>query len=116
MQDEIARSAYQHQQDIESGAKTVVGINRFQHESEVQSDILKISASSEKDQVKRLTDLRSGRDNQKIKLALSKISDAAKEVNAPLMEHIIFGVESYCTVGEISDALRNVWGEYRNSS
>jgi len=116
MQDEIAHSAYQHQQDIESNERTVVGVNRFQQENEIQPDILRISASSEKDQVKRLSALRGRRDNAKVKLALSRISEAAKTVNAPMMEKIILGVECYCTVGEISDALRTVWGEYGKPS
>ncbi len=111
-QEEIARSAYKHQYDIEGGEKVVVGVNRFQSDADTKVDILKITAASEDEQVQRLESLRNKRDNIKVQDALKSIDGAARIEGKPLMEHIITAVESYCTVGEISEVLRSVWGEH----
>lgn len=114
-QDAIARSAYDFQREIDSGNRVIVGVNRFSIENEPEPEILKIPAAVEEDQVRRLVEMRRNRDNRRVKLRLADLSEAARDESAHLMEPILDAVEAYCTVGEISDVFRRVWGEYDNS-
>ncbi len=112
-QDEIAKSAYQYQKNIESGKRTIIGVNKFALKDEANSEILKIPTGAEKDQVERLKVLKERRDNTLVKKQLERVRNAARNPDETLMPVIISAVEAYCTVGEISGALRDVWGEYR---
>jgi methylmalonyl-CoA mutase, N-terminal domain len=114
-QNEIARSAYRHQLDIESGKRTVVGVNKFKLAEEQSPEILKIPADSESDQIEQLRQLRLKRDSILVKARLADIEVAARSEDLPLMEPILDAVESFATVGEISDCLRKVWGEYNKA-
>jgi len=111
-QNAIARSAYKYQKEIDSQERVVVGVNKFALDEEEKTDIMKISLEAEKDQVKKLSALRLRRDNRAVKDSLSRLKIAAGDSNSPLMEPILLAVETYCTIGEISNALREVWGEY----
>jgi methylmalonyl-CoA mutase N-terminal domain/subunit len=82
-------------------------------ETEPPLHILKIPAGAETDQIERLRILRARRDQSLAASAIMRLSDVARTPDAPLMEPIIEAVEAHCTVGEMSDALRAVWGEYR---
>ena len=113
-QNEIAKSAYQYQLDIESGQRTVVGVNKFVEEAKLTPEILHIDTQAELEQDDRLRALRKRRDNTAVKARLDVLRDAAGKPKAPLMEPIIEAVEVYCTIGEISDVFRDVWGEYRS--
>jgi methylmalonyl-CoA mutase, N-terminal domain len=110
-QDEILRNAYQHQLEVEEKEKIVVGVNEFETDEETSKDILKIDAKKTIAQVERVKKLKSSRDNEKVKAALNKLENCA-ETNKNLMPVIIDCVESYATLGEISDTLRNVFGTY----
>ena len=109
---EIANSAYIYQKAIESGESTIVGVNRFNSNLETEpSDILKVDPSLEQKQVNKLKELKSNRDNDKVTRCLENIESAAKkEIN--IVNPIIEAVEHYATIGEISDCLRKIWGEY----
>jgi methylmalonyl-CoA mutase N-terminal domain/subunit len=112
MQDEIARSAYEYQRNIEKGNKIIVGVNQFTIDENEKVASLKIDDSIRHAQSERLSKLRMKRDSEKVNLCLSYIKSAAKS-NVNLMPLVIEAVENYCTLGEISDVLREVFGEYR---
>jgi methylmalonyl-CoA mutase, N-terminal domain len=107
----IARSAYAYQQSIEKNETVVVGVNRFESGKESPPDILKVDPELEKQQVKRLNDLRKNRDNSKVKKCINELENVARGENN-IVPPIIEAVENYATLGEISGCLRQVWGEY----
>ena len=114
VQQEIQNAAYEFQQAVDRLESVVVGVNRFQVEEEKSVDILRIDESLEQKQVERVRALRSRRDAQAWQSALRRVEDAARS-GANLMPHIISAVENYSSVGEISDALRRVFGEYKEA-
>jgi methylmalonyl-CoA mutase, N-terminal domain len=112
MQDQIAASAYQYQKDIESGAKTSVGVNKFVTEEMYKTPVFKIDESIQKTQVDKLIELKQRRDSAKVKQCLDSIATAAKGTDN-LMPHVVTAVENFCTLGEIADVLRAEFGEYQ---
>lgn len=115
-QREIADSAYRYQREIERGEKVVVGVNRFQNEDETLSiDLLKIDPAVERKQRKRLARLRSKRSSSRMEEALAALREGA-ERDANLMSLIIACARAYCTEGEIIGALREVFGEYKETA
>ncbi|MBW7912655.1 MAG: methylmalonyl-CoA mutase [Taibaiella sp.] len=112
MQEEIARSSYQYSKDIESGKKVIVGVNKFVTEETNDTPLLKIDDSIRQLQSEKLKALRAKRDNTKVEQCLKAIKDAAGTTQN-LMPLVIEAVENLCTLGEISDTLRAVWGEYK---
>lgn len=112
MQDEIARSAYEYQRAIESGEKIIVGVNKFTIDKESPIPGFKIDDSIRTLQSEKLQQLRAKRSAAKAENCLEKIALAAKE-GTNLMPPVIEAVENYCTLGEIADVLRKVFGEYR---
>ncbi len=112
IQKEINESAYRYQLAVEKGEQIIVGVNKFQIEEEISPEnILKVDPKVEEKQKAKLKKLREKRDNEKVKKALEKVKNAAQS-NENLMPPIIEAVKAYATVGEISDALREVFGEY----
>jgi methylmalonyl-CoA mutase N-terminal domain/subunit len=110
-QREIAESAYRYQQAIEQGNKVVVGVNEFMSEEKIPPQLLTVEAGVRAQQIERLRAVRKKRDGARATSALGSLQQAARgEEN--VLPHILNCVESYCTLGEISDALRAVWGEY----
>ena len=109
----IAREAYRYQLAIDEKRRTVIGVNKFVESDEVVPEILRIAPEIEQDQVTRLKGVRERRDNKRVTACLKELAEAARDESAPVMERIIAAVEAYTTVGEISDVLREVWGEYR---
>jgi methylmalonyl-CoA mutase N-terminal domain/subunit len=114
VQQEIQKAAYEYQQAVDSGEQVVVGVNRFQAEEERPIPTLQIDPAIEAAQVARLNALRARRDTAKTKSALAEIERRARTTEN-LMPAILQAVESYATVGEISDALRRAFGEYQES-
>lgn len=113
MQNKIAESAYAYQKAIESNEKIIVGVNQFRNDSEIDIPILKINESIRQEQIQKLKVLKNNRDAQKVANCLTAIKNAAKGSDN-LMPVVIEAVEAHCTLGEISDALRNVFGEYQS--
>jgi len=112
IQREISRSAYDYQMAVDSGEQVVVGVNRFTSAEPHAITPLEIDESVEQKQVARLRKLREERDNGSVRKALDEVrKTAGTEEN--IMPALITAVKSYATVGEISDALRDVFGEYR---
>ncbi len=112
VQREINESAYRYQLAVENGERVIVGVNKFQIEEDIPIDnILKVDPEDEERQKARLRKLKERRDSEKVKKALERVKKAA-ESEENLMPPIIDAVRVYATVGEISDALREVFGEY----
>ncbi|MBY0245707.1 MAG: methylmalonyl-CoA mutase [Sphingobacteriaceae bacterium] len=111
MQQEIAKSAYQYQLEIEQNERTIVGVNKFTQEEESITDVLRINESIREVQKNKLKALKAERDNSAVAIALTNLSNAAKG-NDNIMPYILTAVECYATLGEIADVLRNVFGEY----
>jgi methylmalonyl-CoA mutase N-terminal domain/subunit len=112
MQDEIARSAYQYQQSIEANERIIVGMNAYQSTETDQIPGFKIDDRIQKAQSEKLADLRARRDAATTTRCLQAIEQAAKE-GQNLMPPVIEAVEQLCTLGEIADTLRKIFGEYR---
>jgi methylmalonyl-CoA mutase, N-terminal domain len=111
LQNEIASSSYQYQNEIQSGEKIIVGVNKFVVEEKPLQDIFMVDDSIRQLQVEKLRKLKSERDNIKVSEALIQLeSDAKGAVN--LMPSILNAVKHYATLGEIADVMRKVFGEY----
>ncbi|MFL6274555.1 MAG: methylmalonyl-CoA mutase [Blastocatellia bacterium] len=115
VQREIERAAYDYQRAIESGKQVVVGVNRFTMDEKSDVPILRINESLEREQVERLRAVRARRAEAATREALDLIERAARR-DENLMPHIIRAIEAYATLGEISDRLRAVFGEYTGAS
>lgn len=112
-QREIADSAYKYQREIEEKKRTIVGVNDYTVEkSECPIELLRIDAKVEKEQLANLQKLKEQRDSRKVKELLGKLHYSA-EKNENLMPAMIEAVKAYTTVGEITDVLRQVYGEYK---
>jgi len=112
VQDEIAQASYETQKRIESKEQIVVGMNEFIVEEPPYENVLKIDESMRTKQMKRLSEVKSKRNNEAVRKALNDLSCAAA-TDENVMPSILSAVESYATLGEISDTLRNSWGEYK---
>jgi methylmalonyl-CoA mutase, N-terminal domain len=114
VQQEIQNASYDFQQSVETQQQVIVGVNKFRLEQERPVPLQRIDEALEKKQVERTRALRARRDQGACGAALKQIEDAARG-GANLMPHVIHAVESYATVGEISDTLRKVFGEYKEA-
>ena len=114
VQEEVQKAAYEYQQAVDTGRQVVVGVNKFQAEEEKTIPTLRIDPEIERTQVARLQALRARRDAAKAAAATVEIERRAAS-GENLMPAILAAVECYVTVGEISDALRRSFGEYRES-
>ena len=112
IQDEIARSAYEYQRQIESGEKIIVGVNKFQNEETGSIPVLRIDESVQQVQTEKLRSLKQRRDAQQVSAALKKLNAYAVD-GKNLMPAVLEAVEQYCTLGEIADELRKIFGEYK---
>jgi methylmalonyl-CoA mutase N-terminal domain/subunit len=114
IQAEIQNAAYEFQQQVERGEKIVVGVNRFQQDEEEALAALRIDPEVERQQVERLRQVRASRDTAKVEARLGALEDAARGSDN-LMPRILEACEALATVGEISDRMRNVCGEFRGN-
>jgi methylmalonyl-CoA mutase N-terminal domain/subunit len=110
-QREIAESSYRFQQAVESRDKTIVGVNDFVEDNDRPLDTLYIDDSTGERQLEKLAGLKKSRDADRVRSALDALRDAARS-KRNVMPPIIEAVRAYATVGEMCDALRDVWGEY----
>jgi methylmalonyl-CoA mutase N-terminal domain/subunit len=114
VQGEIQKAAYEYQRAIERGERIVVGVNQFVGEREVSVPTLRIDPELEPAQVERVRALRARRDSGRATATVAAVENCARS-GANLMPIIADAVEAFATVGEISDALRRVFGEYTES-
>src|SRR4051794_39321495 len=113
-QREIAEASFRYQGEVERGERIIVGVNRYQLADEQPPEILKIDAALEQKQIDRVHALRGRRDTSKVEAALTRLkNEAATERN--LMPTIVDASRAYVTMGEMCDALRQVWGTWRET-
>lgn len=112
MQDEIAKSAYLYQREIENNSKIIVGVNKFTVDETEHVKVFKQDPEIEKKQIADLKSLKASRDKSKVNESLGKIAESAKG-GENIMPAVVEAVENYCTVGEIADTLRNIFGLYK---
>jgi methylmalonyl-CoA mutase N-terminal domain/subunit len=115
IQGEIQNAAYEFQKSVERGETVVVGVNRFRQREEHPPATFRIDPALERSQVERLRELRASRAAQEVETRLGALEQAARSSDN-LMPRILAACEAYATVGEISDQLRRVFGEYREVS
>ncbi|MGC1676186.1 MAG: methylmalonyl-CoA mutase family protein [Candidatus Binataceae bacterium] len=111
-QREIQNAAYLYQREIETKERIIVGVNQFTGGGELPKDILKVNPELEDKQKRNLARVRAERDAAKASAAIAQVERAARD-GGNLMPPIIDAVRSWCTLGEISDAMRRVFGEYQ---
>jgi methylmalonyl-CoA mutase N-terminal domain/subunit len=111
IQQEIQESSFRYQREVESGKKVLVGLNKFQIKEPPLKGLLKVDPRVREAQVKRLSELRASRDKKQVETSLRELSKAAQG-EGNLMGPILNCVRAYCTMGEICDVLRGVFGEY----
>lgn len=122
IQREIARSAYEQQKRIETGEKVMVGANSFNGKEEIEVTTQRAvshpydpgkRAEAEQIQIANLKKLKKERDNGEVEKCLCRLGEAAKDENINLMPLILKAVKAYATIGEMSDALKGVFGEFQ---
>ncbi|HZW80820.1 MAG TPA: methylmalonyl-CoA mutase family protein [Candidatus Deferrimicrobiaceae bacterium] len=114
VQQEIQNAAFEAQQAVDNGEAIVVGVNRFEVEEEKAIPIQKIDPALEPKQIERVRALRARRDAQPCRATLQAVEEAARS-GGNVMPTIIAAVDAFATVGEISDAMRRVFGEYKET-
>ena len=112
IQKEIQDSAYKWQMDVESGAKTIVGVNKFQVEEKPVEGLLRVDASVGEKQKAKLAELRAKRDNAAVQKTLADLEKACQSEEENLMPYILAAVKTYATLGEICGVMRKIFGEY----
>jgi methylmalonyl-CoA mutase N-terminal domain/subunit len=114
-QREIAEASFRYQSEVEAGQRVIVGVNRYVHEDESSIQILKIDEALEQKQIERLAGVRAKRDSAAVEARLSALKEAAATDGVNLMPLILDGARDYVTLGEMCDALREVWGVWRET-
>jgi len=114
-QREIAEASFRYQAEVEAESRIVVGVNRYELEGEPEIDILRIDPALEAKQVERVRALRARRDSAAVEAALGRLKEAAAQEDVNLMPPIVDAGSLYVTMGEMCDALRDVWGVWRET-
>jgi len=112
MQNKIAESAYAYQKAIESKEKIIVGVNQFESTSTTNIPVFQIDESIRIQQIEKLKALKNRRDTIKVTACLAAVKAAASGTEN-IMPSVIEAIENYCTLGEIADVLRGIYGEYQ---
>lgn len=116
LQREIHKSAYEYQKAVENGEIAVIGVNKFvTGQTATKYSILKVASELVKKQIRKIRMVKQRRNNKKVKVLLNDLKKAAIE-NLNLMKPILKCVKEYATIGEISDTLREVYGEYKEKN
>ena len=115
IQKEIQDAAYKYQKEIETKQRILVGVNEYVIEQEPPKEILKVNPKLREIQIEKLRRLRRSRDNRRVRQALADIQTAARDDAQNLMPPIVEAARAYATLGEISNALRSVFGEHQES-
>src|SRR5512146_1800124 len=114
-QREIAEASFRYQSEVEAGQRVIVGVNRYQLEDEAPPEILRIDAALEREQVERVQALRARRDGAAVERQLARLKEDAAHEGRNLMPTIVDAAKAYVTMGEMCDALREVWGTWRET-
>ena len=107
---EIGESAYRHQREVDAGERTVVGVNRYVSDTPPIGNLLRVDPAVARQQAERLAHLRQARDNAQVKASLARLEEVARSADntVPVTLECI---ENYCTLGEICQVFRQVFGE-----
>jgi methylmalonyl-CoA mutase N-terminal domain/subunit len=114
-QREIAEASFRYQSEVERGERIVVGVNRYQQEDEQPIELLRIDPALEQKQVERVQAVRERRDSAAAEAAIARLKEDAAHADRNLMEPIMDASRAYVTMGEMCDALRAVWGTWRET-
>jgi methylmalonyl-CoA mutase, N-terminal domain len=114
-QREIAEASFRYQSEVESGKRLVVGVNSYVLDDEVPIPLLKIDPALEQKQIDRLAGVKAGRDAAAVEARLGALKEAAARDGVNLMPLIVDAARDYVTLGEMCDALRDVWGVWRET-
>ena len=114
-QREIAEASFRYQQEVERGERVIVGVNRFVASGETEPPILRIDPNLEPEQIERVRTLRAGRDSGAVEAALARLKADAALPDRNLMPVIVDAAKADVTMGEMCDALREVWGVWRET-
>jgi methylmalonyl-CoA mutase N-terminal domain/subunit len=114
-QREIAEASFRYQSEVEANQRIVVGVNRYQLENEPDPEILRIDPALEGEQVERVQALRARRDSAAVERELTRLKEGAAREDVNLMPLIVDASRAYVTMGEMCDALREVWGVWRET-
>jgi methylmalonyl-CoA mutase N-terminal domain/subunit len=114
-QREIAEASFRYQSEVEAGQRVIVGVNRYELEGETQPEILRIDPALERKQIDRVQALRARRDSAAVEAALARLKEGAARADVNLMPLIVEASRAYVTMGEMCDALREVWGVWRET-
>src|SRR5579862_2588543 len=113
-QREIAEASFRYQSEVEAAQRVIVGVNRYQQEDERPLELLRIDPTLEQKQVERVRAVRKGRDAAAAEAAVRRLEDDAAS-DANLMPALLDASRAYVTMGEMCDALRRVWGTWRET-
>ena len=114
-QREIAEASFRYQSEVERGERVVVGVNRYEQQEEQPIELLRIDPALEQKQIERVQAVRERRDAAVAEAALSRLKEDAAHDDRNLMEPIMDASRAYVTMGEMCDALREVWGTWRET-
>ncbi len=114
-QREIARSAYEFQRQVDSGERTIVGVNTYKSDEDDDAiPLLKIAAEVERQQIERVKALRANRNEEVAQQAIAKVREAVRDPKHNIMPPLIAAVKAYVTLGEVCDIFREEFGEHRD--
>jgi methylmalonyl-CoA mutase, N-terminal domain len=114
-QREIAEASFRYQSEVERGERIVVGVNRYEQQEEQPIELLRIDPALEQKQVERVQAVRERRDSAAAEAAVARLKEDAARDGCNLMEPIMAASRAYVTMGEMCDALREVWGTWRET-
>jgi methylmalonyl-CoA mutase N-terminal domain/subunit len=114
-QREIAEASFRYQSEVEARERVVVGVNRYRQQEERPLELLKVDPALERKQVERVQAVRARRDAAAVEAALARLKEDAAHDDRNLMGPIVDASKAYVTMGEMCDALRSVWGVWRET-
>ena len=114
-QKEIADASFRYQAEVEARQRIVVGVNRYELDTEQPLELLKIDPALEEKQIERVQGLRARRDSGAVEAALARLKEDAARDDRNLMHPIVDASRAYVTMGEMCDAFREVWGTWRET-
>jgi methylmalonyl-CoA mutase N-terminal domain/subunit len=114
-QREIAEASFRYQAEVEAKQRIIVGVNRYELEDEAELELLRIDPALEQQQIDRVQALRARRDSAKVEAALARLKEGAARDDVNLMPPLVDAARDYVTLGEMCDALREVWGVWRET-
>ena len=114
-QREIAEASFRYQAEVEAKQRIIVGVNRYELEDEPELELLRIDPALEQQQIERVGALRGRRDGAKVEAALARLKEGAAREDVNLMPLLVDAARDYVTLGEMCDALREVWGVWRET-